>query len=93
VTTIPHPRWSATGLDALATFVRDMFWVLTLGIIAVLAFFFALGALKPSESASMTAVAVVLLLLWMAHAWAGRRHAAAAARDPRLVHARERRGF
>jgi uncharacterized membrane protein (DUF485 family) len=35
----------------------------------------------------------VLLALWIVRALLVRRAAAAADRDPRLVHARERRGF
>lgn len=93
MTTIPHPHRSGTDLDALASFVRNAFWALALGVIAVLGFFFALGAITPGESGAITAVAVVLLVLWGAHTWAARRHAAAIARDPRVVHARERRGF
>lgn len=90
MTVIHHPH---VHLDALAAFVLGIFWILAIGVIGLLAFFLALGALDPGESTGLTVLLLVLVALWAVHAWAGARHAAAAARDPRLVHARERRGF
>ena len=43
-------------------------------------------------AAGVSIAVLVLALLWVLHAWAGRRHADDQ-RDPRIVEARERRGF
>lgn len=72
--------------------LRDAFWVLALGVIATFAFFFALGAIDPTEVATVTAVVALLVLAWLGHAWAVRHHDPHD-RDPRLFSARERRGF
>jgi fatty acid desaturase len=69
---------------------REFFWVLALGLIAAYVFFLALGAFSPADVLPVTAVIVVLVVLWLVHAQLG-RHAAGG--DPRLRHARERRGF
>jgi hypothetical protein len=70
---------------------RDLFWVLALGVLLVFGFFLVLGALNPAEVAGLTGAVLALGALWVVHAWLEHRHAAD--RDPRLVHARERRGF
>jgi len=70
---------------------RDLFWIMALGVLLVFGFFVALGALKPSEVKWPTIGVAALGVLWIVHAWLESRHGAA--KDPRLVHARERRGF
>jgi hypothetical protein len=72
--------------------VREAFWVIALGLIACYAFFVALGAFAPGDVIGVTIAIGLLVVLWLAHAWAqGHRHEAT--RDPRLTAARERRGF
>lgn len=86
---MPHPIRDHPGAGRAAI---DMFWVLAIGVIAAYAFFAALGAFSPGDAWGVTIAVVVLLALWIARAlMAGRR--ARIERDPRLVHARERRGF
>jgi uncharacterized membrane protein YhaH (DUF805 family) len=71
--------------------LRDTFWLLALAVIALFAFFVALGAFKPGEVLWLTLGLVVLTVLWIAHAMWASRHADR--RDPALMRARERRGF
>ena len=71
--------------------MRDLFWVLALGVLLVFGFFLALGAVHPGEMKWPTIGVVSLGVLWVVHAWLQSR--AATAKDPRLIHARERRGF
>ncbi len=73
--------------------LRTAFWVLSLFVLALYAFFVALGAWKPAEVLPLTIVMGVLAVLWVVHALLRRRHADEDARDPRITHARERRGF
>jgi hypothetical protein len=70
---------------------RDLFWVLALGVLLVFGFFLALGAVHPGEMKWPTIGVVALAILWVLHAWLQSR--ARAVRDPRMIHARERRGF
>jgi membrane protein YdbS with pleckstrin-like domain len=74
----------------LAT-LSETFWVLVLAVVVLFAFFVALGAFSPSEVAGLTAVVVVLALLWVAHAVWQSRHSDP--HDHAAVRARERRGF
>jgi len=84
---LPRPHG---GREALQQ-IREGFWILALGVLVGFAFFAALGAFSFGDSATVTIGIVVLALAWTAHAWfTGRREAA---RDPRLIHDRERRGF
>jgi hypothetical protein len=71
--------------------LRNAFWVVSLLVLGVYAFFVALGAWDPGEVLALTIVMGVLAALWAAHLWLVRRRPER--RDPRLVHARERRGF
>ncbi len=71
--------------------MRNAFWVFALGIIGAYLFFFALGAFGFAEVLPLSLAVVALTLLWALHAWLNRD--AEAGRDPRMVHARERRGF
>jgi len=86
---MPHPIRDHPGAGRAAV---DAFWVLAIGVIAAYAFFAALGAFSPGDVLGVTIAVAVLLLLWIARAFLT-AHRARAERDPRLVHARERRGF
>lgn len=67
------------------------FWILILAIVALFAFFIALGAFKPEEVLGVTGVVAGLAVLWIAHAvWESRRREG---RDADSVRHRERRGF
>ena len=70
---------------------RDLFWIAALGVLLVFGFFLVLGALKPSEVAGLSLAVLGLAVLWVVHAWLQARHAVG--RDPRIIRARERRGF
>ena len=77
----------------LARTIRDGFWVIALGAIGCYAFFVALGAIKPGE---VWGVTIAVGDPGRALGWRGRgavSHLAKHERDPRLAHARERRGF
>jgi hypothetical protein len=74
----------------LAT-LSETFWLLVLGVVAIFAFFAALGAFEVGEAISVTVVVVALAVLWLAHAMWVARHSDR--RDPASVRARERRGF
>jgi len=74
----------------LAT-LSETFWVLVLGVVALFAFFAALGAFSLGEALVATVAVVALAALWLAHAiWVHRHHHE---RDPAAIRARERRGF
>ena len=71
--------------------MRETFWVLALAVIAMFAFFVALGAFAPGDVVWLTIVVAVLCVLWLVHAiLAGRQRDR---RDPAVMRARERRGF
>jgi TRAP-type C4-dicarboxylate transport system permease large subunit len=76
---------------SFARSVVDTFWALALGVIAAYAFFAALGAFSPGDVLGVTIAVGILVALFLVRAWSMRR--VAAERDPRLAHARERRGF
>ena len=76
---------------SFAVLFREAFWVFALGAILAYAFFVVLGAFSPGDTAGVSIAIAILALLWIVHAWAGRRRDEH--RDPRLVEARERRGF
>jgi hypothetical protein len=80
-----HPNATRAALDA--------FWALAIGVIAAYAFFAALGAFSPGDVLGVTIGVAILVALCALRAWLVKRHADATARDPRAVHARERRGF
>jgi len=86
---MPHPM---ARHSEVARTIRDGFWVIALGAIGCYAFFVALGAIKPREVWGVTIAVAILLALWLARAWS-QSHLARVERDPRLAHARERRGF
>ena len=86
---MPHPIRDHPDAGRAAI---DAFWVLAIGVIAAYAFFAALGAFSPGDVLGVTIAVAVLLGLWILRAVRVRR-ARVDSRDPRLVHARERRGF
>ena len=71
--------------------MRETFWILALAVIALFAFFVALGAFSPSDVMWATILVIVLAVLWLVHGvLEGRRRDR---RDPAVIRARERRGF
>ena len=74
------------------TWLRNLFWVLSLGVIAAYLFFFALGAFSFDEVLPISIAVAALVVLWLVHAWLQKRHADGKL-DPLLMQARERRGF
>jgi hypothetical protein len=71
---------------------RAAFWVAALGIIATYGFFWILGGISFSDSIVLSGLVIVLAVAWIIHSVLERRRGTDG-RDPRLVHARERRGF
>ena len=71
--------------------LSDTFWLLVLGVVALFAFFAALGAFEVGDAVGLTVVVVALALLWLAHAMWAARHGDG--RDPEGIRNRERRGF
>ena len=71
--------------------MSDTFWILVLCVVALFAFFVALGAFKPGEVLGLTLGVCALAVAWVAHAaWdAHHRHG----RAPAAIRNRERRGF
>lgn len=86
---MPHPP---AALTRVASFVIDAFWAIAIGVVLVFAFFVALGAIDPADVSGVSIAVAAVLVLAGARAWAG-AHRARAERDPRLMRARERRGF
>ena len=72
--------------------LRNLFWVLSLGVIGAYLFFFALGAFSFDEVLPISIAVAALIVLWLVHAWLQRRHDDGKL-DPLLMQARERRGF
>jgi amino acid transporter len=70
---------------------REAFWLTIICGVAVYAFFMVIGSVSPSGAALATLVAGGLLVLYAAHAFYAARHMDS--RDPRVIRARERRGF
>jgi uncharacterized membrane protein YhaH (DUF805 family) len=84
---LPHPG----RLSESTRTIREAFWVASICIVAMFAFFMVIGSVSPANAAVATIVVGGLAAAYMWHAWhAGRT---AEARDPRVVKARERRGF
>ena len=71
--------------------MRETFWILALAVIALFAFFAALGAFSPMDVLWATILVVVLCVLWVVHALLEDRRRDR--RDPAVIRARERRGF
>ena len=72
--------------------LRNFFWALSLGVIAAYLFFFALGAFAVDDVLPVSLTVGALVVLWTIHAVLDVRRATGQ-RDPRLMSARERRGF
>jgi TRAP-type C4-dicarboxylate transport system permease large subunit len=85
---VPHPLRDHPGATRTAV---DAFWVLAIGVIAAYAFFAALGAFAPGDVLAVTIVVAILVGLFALRSWTSRRRVPE--KDPRLAHARERRGF
>jgi uncharacterized membrane protein (DUF485 family) len=94
MTTLHMPRTSPR-MSAVAEGVREVFWVVALGIIAAYVFFVALGAFSPGEVVGVSIAVAILVALWLVHVgterWSERHREGA--RDPRVTSGRERRGF
>jgi uncharacterized membrane protein YhaH (DUF805 family) len=71
--------------------MRETFWILALALIALFAFFAALGAFSPLDVLWATILVGVLCVLWVVHAVLEDRRRGR--RDPSVMRARERRGF
>ncbi len=71
--------------------MRETFWILALALIALFAFFAALGAFSPLDVLWATILVGVLCVLWVVHAVLEDRRRDR--RDPSVMRARERRGF
>ena len=71
--------------------MRETFWILALAVIALFAFFAALGAFSPADAIWLTILVGILCVLWVVHAILQDRHRDR--RDPAVMRARERRGF
>lgn len=71
--------------------LSETFWLLVLGVVAMFAFFAALGAFDVGEAVAATIVVAMLALAWLAHAlWLARHDDG---RNPAAIRDRERRGF
>ena len=86
---MPHPIRNHPAATRAAI---DAFWALAIGLIAAYAFFAALGAFTPGDVLGRHDRGRILVVLCALRVWIERKHAESQ-RDPRLVHARERRGF
>jgi hypothetical protein len=87
----PHPLRDHPGATRTAL---DAFWALAIGVIAAYAFFAALGASSPGDVMGVTIAVGILVALCLIRAWINNRGGGAShEKDPRLTHARERRGF
>jgi membrane associated rhomboid family serine protease len=84
---LPNPE----RLSASTRTLREAFWLTIISIVAVYAFFMVIGSISPSTAAVATLIMGGLLVLYVVRAWhAGRTMDT---RDPRIIRARERRGF
>jgi len=71
--------------------LSETFWILVLAVLALFAFFVALGAFAPDEVVGLSLAMVALAVLWVGHAMWDARHRTG--RDVATTRARERRGF
>lgn len=78
-------------MSRLLATLGETFWILVLAVIALFAFFVALGAFSPGEVVVLTVAVIALAILWILHAVWQSRHRET--RDPAAIRARERRGF
>jgi uncharacterized membrane protein YhaH (DUF805 family) len=84
---LPNPE----RLSASTRTAREAFWLTIISVVAVYAFFLVIGSINPSTAAVATMIIGGLLVLYVVRAWYAARNADA--RDPRIIRARERRGF
>ena len=68
--------------------LRNLFWVLSLGVIGAYLFFLALGAFAVDEVLWLSIAVAVLIVLWAVHAVLQRRHARRRARSAADARAR-----
>ncbi|WP_272472942.1 hypothetical protein [Baekduia alba] len=87
---MPHPLRDHPGATRTAV---DAFWALGIGVIAAYVFFAALGAFSPGDVLGVTIAVAILVGLFCLRAWSTSHRRREHDKDPRLVHARERRGF
>jgi uncharacterized membrane protein (DUF485 family) len=80
-------------LDRFARIVGESFWLIALGVIAIFAFFAALGAIDPGDVKGLTIAVIVLVVLFIFRMIAVRRAGAELEMEERKTHERERRGF
>jgi hypothetical protein len=84
---LPHPA----RLSESTRTIREAFWIACICLVAMFAFFMVIGSVTPANAGVATTIVAVLAAAYLWHTWyAGR---AEAKRDPRVVQARERRGF
>jgi membrane associated rhomboid family serine protease len=84
---LPHPG----RLGESTRPIREAFWVLAICVVAMFAFFMVIGSVNPANAAGATVVVGGLAAAYLWHSWRTSRKADS--RDPRIVRARERRGF
>lgn len=84
---VPHPDRLADSTRV----VREAFWLAAICFVAMYAFFMVIGSISPSAASVATLVAGLLLVAYVVHAFIASRNADS--RDPRMIRARERRGF
>lgn len=87
---IAHRRPSARAAHVWSR-LSATFWMLALAVIAMFAFFWALGAFNAGDAIEVTIAVLILTALWIGHALWVSHHPAG--RDTDAMHARERRGF
>ena len=85
-----HMPHSARLSESTRT-AREAFWVAVISIVATYAFFMVIGSITPSAASVATLIMGGFLVLFVVHAWYAARHADT--KDPRMIRARERRGF
>lgn len=73
--------------------LSETFWTLAIAVIALFAFFVALGAFDPFEILGVTLAVAALTAAWLLHAWVAGHRRDDGHRDVEAMRARERRGF
>jgi hypothetical protein len=86
------PRRGGHAERSVPRIVSESFWTAVALTLGLLAFFLVAGG-PTIVTTPVTVAALVLFVLWVAHARSVRRHAVEFHRDERWRNARERRGF